>query len=85
MHSKMPRRGWSKSWGASHPDCLKQLTWSQRHDHQLLRRYGRRQRHRVHSALMTFGIPELFVLGCLCLIVLILATIVVMAILRPQQ
>ncbi len=30
------------------------------------------------------GIPELFVPGCLCLIVLIAAAIVVMAILRPR-
>jgi len=34
---------------------------------------------------MNVGIPELFVLGCLCLIVLILATIVVMAVLRPRH
>ena len=34
--------------------------------------------------MMNFGIPELFVLGCLCLIVLILAVIVVMAILRRR-
>ncbi len=83
MPWKMRKPGSSTNWSASHPDCLKKLTWSQAYDHQHRRRYG--QRHRAHSALMNVGIPELFVPGCLCLIVLILAAIVVMAILRPRQ
>ncbi len=34
---------------------------------------------------MNVGIPELFMLGCRCLIVLILAMIGIMAVLRPRH